>query len=319
MKQALVLGAGGFLGSHMVDRLKAEGYHVTGVSRRVPPCTTADYFIEQDLCGMLSSDPMFKGVDEVYQFACEVGGLGYIANKNYEVEILRNSTQIDMNVLAAVHHQYSLGRKPKLFFASSGCVYGGNKRFFAESDAYPAQCSNEFAWQKLFAERLYRAYACNLHLDIRIGRLFNTYGPGMAWRGGREKSVAALCRKVAETVNGGTIKVWGSGQQTRSYMHVDDAVEGIWQLMASDVREPVNIGPSSEVTIRDLVQTISRIAGKSVFSEYTDGPTGVSRICSDNTLIRQLLGWEPTIPIEEGLQNAYEWVEKEVLAFGRKP
>jgi len=313
MKRAIVTGASGLIGSHMVKRLKAEGYHVIGVSRRQPIATEADEYVEVDLREILLNDPIFKGVDEVYQLACEVGGLGYIADKANDVDMLRNSTQIDIAILEACQHQKIMRKMPKVFFASSACVYNiPGKRFYVEGDAYPANCANEFAWQKLYAERLYQAYSRCSGMDVRIGRLFNTYGYGMAWHGGREKSVAALCRKIAEVPDHGVIDVWGSGEQTRSYTYIDDAVEGIRRLMqhsAPNANQPINIGPSHEVSIRDLIQVISTIAGKKVFCKFGDGPTGVSKICSDNGRIRQVLGWEPEIPIEEGLKTVYPWIK----------
>jgi nucleoside-diphosphate-sugar epimerase len=323
MKTALVTGASGLIGSHLVNRLKAEGYHVRGVSRHKPETTQADEYVEVDLRGVLPSDPMFKGVSEIYQFACEVGGLGYIASPANDVEMLRNSTMIDISICEAARHIKMLTKiPPKVFFASSACVYNvPGKRFYAESDAYPANCANAFAWQKLFAERLYQAYANTYGIDIRIGRLFNTYGIGMAWRGGREKSVAALCRKIAETKDGGIIDVWGNGSQTRSYTYVDDCIEGIWRLMQyphPSAGEPLNIGPSSEVTIRDLIKAISKQASKSVFSRFGDGPVGVSKICSDNTRILEKLKWEPSTPLKYGLERVFPWIEKQVLDFKAK-
>ena len=317
MKRAVVCGAGGLIGSYMVSRLKAEGYHVVGLSRSQPKYqkSAADEFWTMDLRNIFPNEPMFAGADEVYQFACEVGGLGYIANHVNDAEMLHNSTMIDLSVLEACR-QHSV---PKVFFASSACVYSGNKRFFAEADAYPSQCSNEFAWQKVFAERLYQSYARCYGIDVRIGRLFNTYGVGMAWTGGREKSVAALCRKIAEVKDGGIIEVWGHGEQTRSYSHVDDTVEGIWRLMQysrPNANEPLNIGTSHDVTIRDLVKAISRQAGKHVFCKFVDGPVGVSHICSDNTLVKAKLGWEPSIDIEKGLAQVYPWIKQMVLDKG---
>ena len=319
MKRALVLGASGLIGSHMVKRLKAEGFHVVGASRRKPAATDADEYVEVDLREIMPSDPIFKGVDVIFNFACEVGGLGYIANKANDVELLRNSTQIDISVLEAAAHCKNIRSKPpKVFFASSACVYNiPGKRFYIEEDAYPANCANEFAWQKLYAERLYQAYARLYGLDIRVGRIFNTYGIGMAWRGGREKSVAALCRKIAETPDHGVIDVWGNGEQTRSYMHVDDAVEGIWRLMQHsglNANQPINIGPEHEVTIRDLIKAISDQAGKKVFLKFGDGPSGVSKICSDNTRIKQVLGWEPEITLERGLDQVFPWVQEQLDA-----
>lgn len=318
MKRALVCGASGLIGSHLVNRLKADDYYVIGVSRERPKETQADKYVEADLRDMSPIDSLFEDIHEIYQLACEVGGLGYIADAKNDVEMLRNSTQIDLAVLEACRLMPVYGwLPPKVFFASSACVYNkSNQRFYAEIDAYPASCANEFAWQKLFAEHLYQAYARCYGFDIRIGRLFNTYGIGMAWRGGREKSVAALCRKIAEAEDGGVIDVWGSGEQTRSYMHVDDAVEGIRRMMTCSSPNwtmPVNIGPAQEVTIRDLVRQIEKVASKNVFCRFGQGETGVSRICSDNKWIRERLHWEPSITIEEGLKTVYPWVEKQVL------
>ena len=316
MKRALVLGCSGLIGQHMVKRLKAEGHYVIGVSRRRPDNTVADDYIEVDLRDIMMADPVFRGIDEIYQFACQVGGLGFITNPVNDVAILRDSTLIDIAVLEACRHQKFMRKPPKVFFASSACVYNiPGKRFYVESDAYPANCSNEFAWQKLYAERLYQAYARLYGLDIRIGRLFNTYGTGMEWRGGREKSVAALCRKIAEAPEHGVIEVWGNGEQTRSYTYVDDAVEGIWRLMQAphlNSTDPVNIGPAHEVSIRDLLKAISDVAGKKMFCKFGDGPSGVSKICSDNGRIRRMLGWEPTVPIEEGLKTVFPWVKEQV-------
>ena len=314
MKTALVLGAGGFIGNALAARLVAEGYVVRGLSRRAPPegrnRASFHEYHTIDLRYLKDNDPFFSNVDEVYQLACEVGGLGYIANHDNDAEIARNSTLIDIAVLEACRVQ----KVPRIFFASSACVYNSGKRLYAESDAYPANCANEFAWQKLYAERLYLAYARAYGLEVRIGRLFNTYGPGMTWKGGREKSVAALCRKVAQAKHGDVIEIWGNGHQTRSFTYIDDAVEGIWRVMHSDIKVPVNIGPAQEVSIDELVGEIFKVAGKKLFRCYDPGrPSGVSKICSDNTLIRAALGWEPKTTIEEGLKKTYPWVEKMVL------
>jgi GDP-D-mannose 3', 5'-epimerase len=311
MKTALVLGSSGLIGSHMVRYLKAKDYRVVGVGRTCPhPETMRDIeFITIDLRFVKPNDWIFDGVQEVYQFASEVGGLGFIANKANNAEILRNSTQIDLAVLEACRH-WSI---PKVFFASSACVYNFGQRFYKEADAYPANCSNEFAWQKLFAERLYQSYADNYGLQVRIGRLFNCYGTGITWKGERAKVVASICRKIAQAKDGDAISVWGNGEQTRSFTYVDDAVEGIYRLMQSDVKEPVNIGPAHEVTIRDLIEAIKRVSGNIVFCQFDkDKPSGVSRICSDNTLIRARLGWEPKTTIEEGLKTFYPWLVEQL-------
>lgn len=310
MKRAVVCGASGLIGAHTVRRLKAEGYYVLGLARTKPTDSPADEYWQCDL--REEHRCFFADADEIYQLASDVGGIGYISDHANDVTLLRGSTQIDMAILGALGALEAC-KHPKVFFASSACVYNiPGKRFYTENDAYPANCSNEFAWQKLFAERLYQAYARNYGMDIRIGRLFNTYGTGMAWTGGREKSVAALCRKIAEAKDGGVIEVWGNGEQTRSYTYIDDTIEGIRRLMQSDVTVPLNIGPPHEVTIRDLIRAISRQAGKSVFSRFGDGPTGVSKICSDNRMIRSKIGWEPTITIEEGLETVFPWVKEQV-------
>ncbi len=294
----------------MVRRLKAEGYYVRGLSRHQPRYwkSEADDYWTCDLRDTHVS--MFDGFSSVYNLGCHVGGLGFIINRPHHADILRDSTLIDINVLDAC----KTAKVPKVFFASSACVYNSNKRFFTEGNAYPADPINEFAWQKLFAERLYSSYAENHGIDVKIGRIFNTYGVGMTWEGGREKSVAALCCKVAEAKQGGVVHVWGSGQQTRSFTHVDDCVEGIWRLMQSECKLPMNIGPQQEVSIMELAVTIAKTAGKDVFFIYEGSkPTGVPKICSDNTAIRKALGWEPTITIEEGLKMVYPWVAQRVL------
>jgi len=320
MKRALILGASGLLGSHMATKLKAEDYHVTGVSRSRQLHTACDEYIPVDLRDLMPSHPMFRNVDEVYNFACEVGGLGYIADKTNDAEIMRNSTMIDIAVLEAIRHRKQMsGTAPVLFFASSACVYNvPGKRFYIEADAYPACCSNEFAWQKLFAERLYRSYMTAFDIDVRVARLFNTYGAGMTWRGGREKAVAALCRKVAQAKDGDALDVWGFGEQTRSFMHVDDAVDGIYRLMQrAPFDTPVNLGPPEEVTINELLALLMEISGKRLFKKFNTGPTGVSKICADTTKLRQLIGWEPPTKLEKGLPDVYRWVENQVLTAAK--
>ena len=308
MKRAVVCGAGGFLGSHMVRRLKAEGYFVRGLSRTQPRYwkTEADEYWTCDLRQWHES--LYNGFDEIYNFAGEVGGLGFIMDCANDATMLRNSTLIDINVLDACR----AAKVPKLFFSSSACVYGHPKRSFAEHDAYPFEPINEFAWQKLFAERLYQAYAEDYGMNIKIARLFNTYGEGMTWQGGREKSVAALCRKIAQAKDGDIIEIWGSGEQMRSYTYVDDAIEGIRRLMNSDEQGPINLGCAEEVSIRDLIKAISDISGKMVFQTYTDGPTGMPRICADTTLLKAVLNWEPQTSLREGLKTVYPWVKEQV-------
>ncbi len=310
-KTALVCGAGGFIGSHMCARLKAEGYFVRGLSRSAwrhdypNPC---DEYWTCDLRDYQGA--FFKDVDECYQFACEVGGLGYIMDHTNDAAVLRNSTLIDLNVLEACR-QNQVG---KIFFASSACVYPDLGRPLRERDAYPANPSNEFAWQKLFAERLYQSYASNYGMNIRIGRLFNTYGVGMAWEGGREKVVGALCRKVAEAEPKGIIELWGDGMQRRSLTYVADAVLRVRHLMAADYSKPVNIGPELAVSIRQLAWTIMRTAGKDLQIKYGAGPVGVPEICGHNFLASSVLGAYPWLDPLSAMETVYPWVEKQVLA-----
>lgn len=309
MKRAVVCGAGGLLGAHMAKRLKSEGYFVRGLGRSPwhQPTNGFCFADEYWCCDLHQPHPQFFGdMEEIYQFACEVGGLGYIADSSNDLAMLRNSTQIDLAILDSCE-----ARKHKVFFASSACVYPAGNKVFKETDVSPEQPSNAFARQKLFAEKLYQASG----LDVRIGRLFNCYGRGMTWWGGREKAVAAICRKVAETEHmHGTIEIWGNGDQRRSFLYVDDAIEGIRRLMQSDFSQPINIGPTKSYSVSELVQLIGRISGKHFVYKYVDGPTGVPSICCDTTLLKQTLDWEPATTLEEGLKVAYPWVEQKVLA-----
>ena len=293
----------------MVRRLKSEGYFVRGLGRSQwhQPTSGFNYCDEYWCCDLRQPQPQFFcDVDEVYNFACEVGGLGYIADKRNDFEILRNSTAIDLALFDSVG-----AGDLKIFFASSACVYPAGKDAFKELDASPEQPSNAFARQKLFAEKLYQASG----LDVRIGRLFNCYGRGMTWTGGREKAVAAICRKVAEAEHmHGTIEVWGNGDQRRAFLYVDDAIEGIRRLMNSTSSDPINIGPAKSYSVSELVQLVGRISGKHFVYKYVDGPVGVPSICCDTTLLKQKLGWEPVTPLEEGLKVAYPWIEQKVLA-----
>lgn len=321
MKRAVVCGASGLIGSHMVDRLKREGYYVVAISRSTPRYEfgcLADRYVQCDL--RVPHDDLFvEGIDQVYQFACEVGGLGYIMDRANDAACLRNSTLIDLNVLEACR-QAKVG---KVFFASSGCVYPSLSRPLKESDAYPAAPLNEFAWQKLFAERLYQSYATNYGMDIRIGRLFNTYGPGMEWQEPRCKSVAALCRKIAELKDGGDIPVWGDGTQKRSYTYIDDTIEGIWQLMQVDSimrigawgGGPVNIGYEGSISVADLIETIGYVAKKKFWPRYqSDKPVGVQEIVADCTAFFNETGTRLKTTVHAGIEKTYPWVEQQVIA-----
>lgn len=332
MKRCLVIGGAGFIGTHLIKRLKADGHWVRAVDRKSPEfeASIADEFWHMDLRYTLPSDPMFNKIDEVYQLACEVGGLGYIMNRNNDADMLRNSMQINLNVLEACRWQ----RVPKVFFASSACVYptmpiemfeyrSGRMlsevgavpiyRALREEDAYPAHPDNEYAWEKLFAERLYDAYARNYDMQVRIARFHNCYGSLGTWTGGREKAPAAIMRKVAEAEDGTWLQVWGNGTATRSFMYVDDAVEGTVRLMASDFQQPVNIGSSEMVTVDVLVDVVCEVAGKKLVKKHVEGPpVGVQGRNSDNMLIAAKLGWAPLISLREGIKKTYPWIARQV-------
>ena len=310
MKTAVVCGASGLIGQHLVPYLKERGYYVVALSRSLPKYNfgpPADEYHEVTLCEYQGQ--FFNDADCVYQLACEVGGLGYIMDKTNDSACLRNSTLIDLNVLEACRR----GAVGKVFFASSACVYPVLNRPLRETDAYPAAPLNAFAWQKLFAERLYQSYASNFGMHIRIGRLFNTYGPGMTWSGGREKSVAAICRKVAELEPGKKLEVWGDdGSQERSYTFGTDTVEGIYRLMQSDCTQPLNIGSEENYSIRQLVWHVRDVSGKVFETSYVPGPIGNPSIVCDSTLMQRKLDWAPQINLWDGLEHAYPWVQAQL-------
>lgn len=317
--RCLVLGAAGQIGVHLVKRLKRDGHRVCGVDRKDPefgwPGDVPDDFWTADL--RQCSPSLLQGYDEVYQLAAEVGGLGYIMNKNNDAEILHNSMQINLSALEAVRRN---GDKPRVFFASSACVYpsydddpwGRYHRALAEGDAWPYRGDNFYAHEKMFSEFLYDSYARAYGIPVRIGRLHNCYGPYGTWTGGREKAPAAVCRKVAEAAIGGPVDLWGNGKQTRSFTYVDDTVEGILRLMRSDFQGPVNIGSSEMVTIEELLARVVRVAGKAAWPRFVEGPVGVGGRNSDNALILHKLGWQPSISLNQGLAELYPWVARQV-------
>jgi GDP-D-mannose 3',5'-epimerase len=314
MKSALVLGAGGFIGSHLVKRLKNEGYAVRGADLKQPEFSPspADEFLTGDL-----SDPQFcagvldKPFDHVYQLAADMGGAGYIFSGEHDADLLHNSALINLNI-ARLCVQHKAG---KVFYSSSACIYPvynqtdpGNPNC-SEASAYPAEPDSEYGWEKLFSERLYLSYARNYGLNVRIARFHNIFGPDSPWKGGREKAPAALCRKVLEVKDGDAIEVWGDGLQTRSFLYIDDCLEGIKRLMASDFEGPVNIGSEEMLTINDFARMVFRIAGKKPLIKNIPGPTGVNGRNSDNRLIQEKLGWAPDFPLEKGMELTYKWIE----------
>jgi len=316
MNTALVCGAGGFIGSHLVKRLKADGYFVRGVDLKFPEFseTAADDFVIGDL-----RDPYFcrqvidRRFDEVYQLAADMGGAGYIFIGDNDANVMHNSVTINSNVLDACYKRAIR----RIFYSSSACMYPAYNQEdpdnpnCAESSAYPAAPDSEYGWEKLFSERLYLAYQRCHGIAVRIARYHNIFGPEGTWTGGREKAPAALCRKVAAVADD-AIEIWGDGQQTRSFLFIDECIEGTLRLMRSDFSGPVNIGSEEMVTIDGLADLVMEIAGKRLEKRHVPGPLGVRGRNSDNRLIRARLGWAPGQPLKAGLVPTYRWIERQV-------
>lgn len=323
MKKCLVLGASGFLGSALERRLKEEGCFVVSVARKHPPYrkSVANEYSILDLTNPWEFHSYFQRhrFDEAYQCAGIVGGLGFIGDRNNDADILTNSLKINLHTLEAIRKTENCG---KIFFASSQCVYPDlGIDPFAQERIMPALCREQdasfdnlaFSKEKLYAEALYQAYAVSYGLNVRIGRLGNTFGPYCEWRDPKAKSVAAICRKVAQSPYAGVVKLWGSGNQTRSFTYIDDALEGMIRLMKSDYDKPVNIASDETVTIAQLFEKTCAAAGKILAWEPSEGPVGVTSRGSDNTIARQVLGWEPSIRLEDGLAVTYPWIADQVL------
>ncbi len=317
MKKAIVLGAGGFIGGHLVKRLKREGYFVRGVDlKHHEYCKThADEFYIGDLRDPKIVDFVIdESFTEIYQLAADMGGAGYIFTGEHDADLMHNSAMINLNV-ADVANKKKVG---KVFYSSSACMYpeynqlDPNNPMTAESSAYPANPDSEYGWEKLFSERLYLAYSRNYNLNIRIARFHNIFGPEGAWTNGKEKAPAAICRKVAETPEGGEIEIWGDGLQTRSFLYVDECVEGIRRLMESDFPGPVNIGSEEMVSINDFANSIIELSGKNIGIKNIEGPTGVRGRNSDNKLIFEKLKWKPSDSLKNGIQKTYAWVSEQV-------
>jgi GDP-D-mannose 3', 5'-epimerase len=316
-KKVLVAGAGGFIGGHLVKRLKAEGQWVRGVDlkRHEYSETGTDEFIVGDLCTPEIARAAVDGIDEVYQLAADMGGAGYIFTGEHDAAVMRNSATVNLNML-------EFGRRAgvrKFFYSSSACIYPEYNQLdpdnpkCSEESAYPAAPDSEYGWEKLFSERLYLAYMRNCDVDVRIARFHNIFGPEGSWIGGREKAPAAICRKVAETPNGGEIEIWGDGKQTRSFLYIDECLEGVSRLMASEFTGPVNIGSDEMVTINQFAAMAIRIAGKKLTLRHIPGPLGVRGRNSDNHLISDKLGWRPSLPLEAGVKTTYSWILKQVI------
>jgi len=354
MKTALVLGAGGFIGSHMVKRLKKEGYWVRGVDLKSPEFsdTEADEFVQGDLRdkSFVERVIQYKGEQgnfyesvpyryiepfhEIYQFAADMGGAGFIFTGENDADIMQNSASINLNLLDAQQklnetfdgsEGWSECNRPcldwitKIFYSSSACMYPEYNQLdpdnpdCREESAYPAAPDSEYGWEKLFSERLYLTYSRNYGMPVCVARYHNIFGPEGTWQGGREKAPAAICRKVAYLpTNGGDIEVWGDGEQTRSFLFIDECVEATWRLMQSDFKGPVNIGSEEMVTINQLVDTAAKVSGKTVGKNHIDGPLGVRGRNSNNDLIREKLDWDYSQTLEEGIRKTYNWISQQI-------
>lgn len=318
MKKALVCGAGGFIGSHLVTRLKAEGYWVRGVDLKYPyfSKTNADSFFIGDLRDLrvceeaLTSDVIF---DEVYQLAADMGGAGFVFTGEHDADILHNSAQINLNILS-LHTKFK-----KIFYSSSACIYPAynqndpNNPLCSEESAYPANPDSEYGWEKLFSERLYLAYQRNYNVEVHIARFHNIFGVEGTYKGGREKSPAAICRKVCECQDGGEIEIWGDGKQTRSFLYVDECIDGIRRLMNSNFSGPINIGSEEMIAINDLAKMVIKISQKTISIKNIKGPEGVRGRNSHNKLIQEKLNWQPSKPLIEGMQKTYDWIKEQVM------
>lgn len=316
MKRALVLGAGGFIGSHLVKRLKQEGYWVRGVDLKHPEYseTQADEFVVGDLRDVnVVETAVDEKMDEVYQLAADMGGAGYIFTGENDAQVMHNSALINLHV------SFECAKKKvgKVFYSSSACVYpernqmDPNNPRCEEDSVYPAEPDSEYGWEKLFSERLYFSFSRNTGLNAKVARFHNIYGPQGAWNNGKEKAPAAICRKVAEVSEGGEIEIWGDGKQTRSFLYIDDCLDAVRALMESDFSGPVNIGSEEMIAINDFVQLVCDVSGKTVTIKNIEGPTGVRGRSSDNRLISEKLGWEPVFSLREGITKTYTWIAQQ--------
>ncbi len=321
MKKALVCGAGGFIGSHLVKRLKSEGFWVRGVDLKFHEYedTEADDFVIGDLRDRSVCERVIdRQFDEVYQLAADMGGAGFIFTGDNDAAIMHNSAMINLNILD-ICYQRNIKR---VFYSSSACIYPEYNQLdpdnpkCSEDSAYPAAPDSEYGWEKLFSERLYLTYGRNYGMDIRIARYHNIFGPEGTWNGGREKAPAAFCRKVAMKNDGDTIEMWGDGKQTRSFLYIDECIEGTIRLMRSDFTGPVNIGSEEMVTINQLAEITMKVAKKKLNIKHIPGPEGVRGRNSDNKLISKKLGWEPSFELKKGIEITYIWIEEQVKNAG---
>ena len=316
MKKALVCGAGGFIGGHLVNRLKQEGYWVRGVDVKENEYgnNASDEFILGDLRDPAFTISVVKDVDEVYQLAADMGGAGYIFTGNHDADVMHNSAMCNLNVLEAMR----VNNVKKVFYSSSACIYPEHNQLdpdnpnCEEASAYPAAPDSEYGWEKLFSERLYFSYARNYGFEVKVARFHNIFGPQGTWKGGKEKSPAALCRKAAEAEDGTSIEVWGDGVQTRSFLYIDECLEGVRKLMQSEFAGPVNIGSEEMISINDFAKMAIEISGKKLSIHNIPGPTGVRGRRSDNKLIFEKLGWAPSMPLKQGMEKTFQWINQQV-------
>jgi GDP-D-mannose 3',5'-epimerase len=316
MKTALVCGGGGFIGGHLINRLKKEGYFVRGVDLKENEYGNdkADEFVIGDLRDSHIAEEVVKGMNEVYQLAADMGGAGYIFTGDHDAAVMHNSALCNLNVLDAAEK----AGVQKIFYSSSACMYPEYNQLdpdnpkCSEDSAYPAAPDSEYGWEKLFSERLYFAYQRNTKIKVKVARFHNIFGPQGTWTGGKEKAPAALCRKVAESDNGSFIEVWGDGKQTRSFLFIDECVEAVRRLMDSDFSGPVNIGSEEMISINDFAKMVIDISGKNISIKNIPGPTGVRGRNSDNKLIREKLNWEPSLSLRKGMEITYKWINQQV-------
>lgn len=316
MKRALVLGAGGFIGTHMAIKLKSMGYLVTGIDLKYPEYSTTvcDRFVIGDLCYMDIEKEVGVDYDLIIQLAADMGGAGYIFSGENDANVMHNSALVNLNVA-----HYAVKNKGKLFYSSSACVYpesiqnNPDNKGLREADAYPIQPDSEYGYEKIFSERMYDAYRRNYGLNVRVARFHNIFGELSTYKGGKEKSPAALCRKVAEAKDGDKIEIWGDGLQTRSFLYIDECTEGIMRLLDSEFYSPINIGSDEIISINDLAKMAIEISGKKLtIQNVPSNALGVRGRNSNNDLIKEKLNWAPTQPLHVGMQKLYNWINRQV-------
>ena len=317
MKKALVLGCGGFIAHHLVNRLKDEGFWVKGADLKYPRFseTACDEFLQGDLRDQaFVSNLVDQKFDEIYQLAADMGGAGYIFTGENDADVMTNSALINLNILDAAHKSGS----KRIFYSSSACIYPEYNQLdpdnpkCSEDSAYPAAPDSEYGWEKLFSERMYASYARNKGMEVRVARYHNIYGPEGSWNDGKEKAPAALCRKVAMANNQGEIEVWGDGVQTRSFLYIDDCVDATIALTRSEFEGPVNIGSAEMISINNLALLIADVSGKKITINNIPGPEGVRGRNSDNKLIKEKIGWQPKHTLRDGIEKTYPWIDQQV-------